>query len=82
MVQWLTVVLALLGFAYNGYKDYANGSLKPVQTGNTTKIQYPIQYCLMAYDPNIDKVFYRHDNGQWYDYPPEQRRYSSSSQYK
>jgi hypothetical protein len=79
MVQWLTVVLALLGFAYNGYKDYASGNLKPLTTQKDgVKPVYPVQYCLMAYDPNIDKVFYQHENGQWYDYPPQQRRYAAS----
>lgn len=77
MVQWVTVLLALLGFAYNGYKDYSSGQLK-VSTNNAVKTNYPIQYCLMAYDPNVDKVFYQHENGQWYDYPPQQRRYSAT----
>lgn len=81
MVQWVTVVLALLGFAYNGYKDYANGQLKPLTNQeNSVKTNYPIQYCLMAYDPNTDKVYYQHENGTWYDYPPQQRRYASTPQ--
>lgn len=81
MVQWLTVVLALLGFAYNGYKDYANGNLKPLTNQqDSVKTNYPIQYCLMAYDPNTDKVYYQHENGTWYDFPPQQRRYASSTQ--
>ena len=81
MVQWVTVVLALLGFAYNGYKDYSNGNLKVLTTSdNSVKTNYPIQYCVMAYDPNLDKVFYQHENGQWHDYPPQQRRYASSTQ--
>jgi len=33
----------------------------------------------MAYDPNVNKVFYQHENGQWYDFPPEQRKYSTVS---
>ena len=81
MVQWVTVVLALLGFAYNGYKDYSNGNLKVLTTSdNSVKTNYPIQYCVMAYDPNLDKVFYQHENGQWHDYPPQQRRYATPSQ--
>jgi hypothetical protein len=79
MVQWITVVLALLGFAYNGYKDYANGNLQPLtKQEDSVKTNYPIQYCLMAYDPNSDKVYYQHENGTWYDHPPQQRRYSST----
>ena len=81
MVQWVTVVLALLGFAYNGYKDYAAGQLKVLTNqGNSVKTNYPIQYCLMAYDPNTDKVYYQHENGTWYDYPPQQRRYEATPQ--
>lgn len=82
MVQWVTVVLALLGFAYNGYKDYANGNLQPLtKQEDSVKTNYPIQYCLMAYDPNSDKVYYQHENGTWYDHPPQQRRYSSTPQH-
>lgn len=81
MVQWITVVLALLGFAYNGYKDYASGNLKVLTKENdSVKTNYPIQYCLMAYDPNSDKVYYQHENGTWYDYPPQQRRYEATPQ--
>jgi len=82
MVQWITVVLALLGFAYNGYKDYTNGNLQPLTNQeDSVKTNYPIQYCLMAYDPNSDKVYYQHENGTWYDDPPQQRRYASTSKH-
>lgn len=82
MVQWVTVVLALLGFAYNGYKDYASGNLKSLTNQqDSVKSNYPIQYCLMAYDPNTNKVYYQHENRTWYDYPPEQRRYSSTPEH-
>lgn len=73
MIQWMGVLIAVLGLAYNGFKDYQKGDIKIPQL---TKPVYPIQYCLMAYDPNLDKVFYQHENGQWHDYPPQQRRYS------
>jgi hypothetical protein len=79
MIQWISVLIALLGFAYNGVKDYQHGEINiPVLENKKelTKPVYPIQYCLMAYDPNLDKVFYQHENGQWYDYAPQQRRYS------
>jgi hypothetical protein len=83
MLQWVGVIIALLGLAYNGVKDYQTGTIKiPELTPKKelTKVVYPVQYCLMAYDPNVDKVFYQHENGQWYDYPPQQRRYASSTQ--
>jgi uncharacterized membrane protein YebE (DUF533 family) len=78
MIQWIGVLIAVLGLAYNGFKDYQKGDIKIPQL---TKPVYPIQYCLMAYDPNLDKVFYQHENGQWYDYAPQQRRYSSSPEH-
>ena len=84
MIQWIGVVIAVLGLAYNGIKDYQKGDIKISrlpQKQVLTKITYPVQYCLMAYDPNLNKVFYLHENGQWHDYAPEQRRYPSSSQY-
>jgi len=84
MIQWIGVVIAVLGLAYNGIKDYQKGDIKISrlpQKQVLTKITYPVQYCLMAYDPNLNKVFYLHDNGQWHDYAPEQRRYPSSSQH-
>ena len=84
MLQWVGVIIALLGLAYNGVKDYQTGTIKIpelTQKKELTKVVYPIQYCLMAYDPNVDKVFYQHENGTWYDYPPQQRRYSPSQEH-
>ena len=82
MIQWIGVIIALLGLAYNGVKDYQKGDIKIPKLPKKevlTKVVYPVQYCLMAYDPNIDKVFYLHENGQWHDYAPQQRRYGPSS---
>ena len=81
MIQWIGVVIAVLGLAYTGVKDYQKGDIhlpKLPQKQVLTKPVYPIQYCLMAYDPNIDKVFYLHENGLWYDYAPQQRRYETA----
>jgi hypothetical protein len=79
MIQWIGVLITLLGLAYTGVKDYQKGEIKiPTIQKPLTVVKYPIQYCLMAYDPNLDKVFYLHENGQWYDYAPEQRRYAAS----
>jgi len=84
MIQWIGVLIALLGLAYNGVKDYQKGDIKLPklpQKQVLTKPVYPVQYCLMAYDPNVNKVFYLHENGQWYDYAPQQRRYASTQEY-
>jgi hypothetical protein len=85
MIQWIGVLVAVLGLAYNGLKDFQKGEIKlPVlqeEEKVLTKPVYPIQYCLMAYDPNVNKVFYQHENGQWYDYAPRQRIYSASPEH-
>lgn len=77
MIQWIGVLVTILGLAYTGLKDYQKGEIK---LPTRQKIVYPVQYCLMAYDPNIDKIFYQHETGQWHDYPPQQRRYATPSQ--
>lgn len=82
MIQWIGVVFTLLGLVYTGVKDYQKGDIKIPQIQKPLTVQkYPIQYCLMAYDPNLDKVFYLHDNGQWYDYAPTQRRYATTPEH-
>ena len=83
MIQWIGVAIALVGFIWNGVKDYQKGEIKiPAlpQQKQLTKVVYPIQYCLMAYDPNLDKVFYRHEDGIWYEFPPTQRKYQNQGQ--
>jgi len=83
MIQWIGVIITICGLVYTGFKDIQSGNIKiPSISQNEvlTKTNYPIQYCLMAYDPNLDKVFYLHDNGQWFDYAPPQRRYTTQTQ--
>jgi hypothetical protein len=83
MIQWVGVLITLVGLAYTGLKDYQKGDIKFPQMPQKpalTKVVYPVQYCLMAYDPNVDKVFYLHENGIWHDYAPQQRRYESTPQ--
>ena len=84
MIQWIGVAVAVLGFLWNGVKDYQKGEIKlPTlpQKPVLTNPVYPIQYCLMAYDPNVDKVFYQHEDGKWYEYAPPQRRYATTPQH-
>jgi hypothetical protein len=80
MIQWVGVLIALLGLAYTGVKDYQKGEIKLPKLPTRQKIVYPVQYCLMAYDPNIGKVFYQHENGQWYDFAPQIRKYQDQGQ--
>jgi hypothetical protein len=80
MIQWIGVIFTLVGLLYTGVKDYQKGDIKIPQIQKPlTAVKHPIQYCLMAYDPNIDKVFYLHENGLWYDFAPQQRRYSTTT---
>jgi hypothetical protein len=82
MIQWIGALVAVIGLLYTGVKDYQHGdiSFPKIKQKELTKPKHPIQYCLMAYDPNLNKVFYLHENGQWYDYAPQQRRYETTPQ--
>lgn len=82
MIQWIGIFIALIGLAYNGVKDYQKGDIKLPKLPTRQKIVYPVQYCLMAYDPNVDKVFYQHENGMWYDFAPQIRKYQNQGQEK
>jgi len=80
MIQWIGVLITLLGLAYTGVKDYQKGDIKLPKMPTRQEIKYPIQYCLMAYDPNVKKVFYLHENGQWHDFAPQIREYQNQGQ--
>ena len=84
MIQWIGVLIAIVGLAYNGVKDYQKGDIKLPklpQKQVLTKPVYPIQYCLVAYDPNLNKFFYLHENGLWHEQPPALRRYATTPQH-
>ena len=81
MVQIVSVAIAIFGIIYGVAKDYQNGTIKipyTSQTSQTTETAQPprfmYQYCLMCYDPNIEKVYYQHADGSWRDYPPQQQK--------
>jgi hypothetical protein len=81
VIQWIGVIFTLLGLVYTGVKDYQKGDIKIPKIQKTlTPVKYPVQYCLMAYDPNLKRVFYLHDNGTWYDFPPKIREYPDQNQ--
>jgi len=82
MIQWIGILFTFLGLVYTGVKDYQKGEIqlpKVSQQQGLTKPIYPIQYCLVAYDPNLNKFFYLHENGLWYEQPPELRRYETTA---
>jgi len=78
-MPWIGVFIAIFGLIYTGMKDYQSGSIKIpvisyVQKKTEQPIKYDYQYCLMCYDPNIDKVYYQHEDGSWRDYAPQQKK--------
>ena len=83
-MQWATIVLAVLGLIYNGYKDYSNGQIKvPLTNTNQSvesKTQMPIMYWQVAFDPNTGKMYHLHKDGKWYDQPPQVREHSNQNQ--
>ena len=84
MIQWVTIVLGLLSFVYTGYKDYSNGQLKTPLTntvnGVESKVQLPVIYWQVAFDPNTGKIYHLHKDGKWYDQPPQISEYTNQSQ--
>lgn len=83
MVQWVTIVLGVLGLIYNGYKDYSNGQIKSPLTIQNQTVEYkqqPIVYWQVAFDPNTGKMYHLHQDGKWYDGPPQVREYQNQNQ--
>lgn len=81
-MQYVGIILTIIGLAWAGFKDIQSGTVQiwPEPPEPLTEEIWPVQYCLMAYDPNADRVWYQHENGQWYDYPPQQRRRPAKTQ--
>jgi hypothetical protein len=84
MVQWVTILLGVLGLVYNGYKDYSSGQIKaPLTVQNQSvesKVQQPIMYWQVAFDPNTGKMYHLHKDGKWYDQPPQVREHQNQNQ--
>jgi len=83
-MQWATIVLAILGLIYNGYKDVSNGQVKlpltTTQNSVESRTQMPIVYWQVAFDPNTGKMYHLHKDGKWYDQPPQVREYQNQGQ--
>lgn len=82
MIQWITILIAMMGLVYNGYKDYTNGQIKLPLTQQKNSVQYkkPIMYWQVAFDPNTGKLYHLHQDGIWYDQPPQIREHSDQNQ--
>ena len=81
MVQIVGVVIAVIGLAIGILKDYQSGNIRIPQIAQTSQkeqitqpVRFQYQYCLMCYDPNLEKVFYQHADGSWRDYAPQQQK--------
>jgi hypothetical protein len=78
MIQWIGLGLAIIGFMYNGFKDYQNGAIKvaPLTTQNQS-VEYPkqepIRYYQAAFNPNTGKIYFLYPDGQWYEQIPQIR---------
>ena len=76
MIQWIGLGLALISFAYNGFKDYQNGAIKVSPLTNQTQVvkqQQPMKYYQAAFDPNTGKIYFLNPDGQWYEQIPQIR---------
>ena len=78
MIQWVGLGLALIGFLYNGFKDYQNGTIKIAPlTNQTSAVEYarpqPIMTWQVAFDPNTGKLYHQHQDGKWYEQVPQIR---------
>lgn len=78
MIQWVGLGLAIIGFLYNGFKDYQNGVIKvaPLTTQNQTvesTQRLPIMTWQVAFDPNSGKLYHLHPDGQWHEQVPQIR---------
>lgn len=78
MIQWVGLGLAIIGFLYNGFKDYQNGVIKvaPLTTQNqsvkSTK-QESIRYYQAVYDAATGKFHVLGTDGVWYEQVPKIR---------
>lgn len=85
MIQWVGLGLAIIGFLYNGFKDYQNGVIKVAPLTNQNQIvestkQQPIRYYQAVYDSATGKFHVLGTDGKWYEQVPQvygQTQYSS-----
>jgi hypothetical protein len=84
MIQWVTIVIGVIGLIYNGYKDYSTGQIKSPLTIQQQQVEskprMPIMYWQVAFDPNTGKLYHLNRDGKWYDGPPQVREYQNQSQ--
>lgn len=80
VLQWIGVVLTVLGLALNSYKEIKNEPLGQSLLGfnnnnktEQTTTQNTVQYVtiVVAYDHASGIHYFQHLDGKWYNYPPK-----------
>lgn len=69
-VLLIGIVVSLSGLGYSNTKPQQSTMSPPSYQ------YYVTQTCWTAYDTNNHRVLYLHNNGYWYDFPPQVRQYT------
>jgi hypothetical protein len=83
VVQLLVGLLGLFVLIWGEAKHYIESHPEIISTFELeVKKAEPLQYYnyQVAYDPNSDKIWYYYGDGNWYDKPPQIRKYQNQSQ--
>jgi len=83
VVQLIVALLGLVVLVWGEMKHYADSHPEIVDTFRLERKQaQPLQYFMyqVAYDPNNNKTWYLHNDGLWYDKPPQIRKRENQSQ--
>jgi len=72
VIQWIGVILTIVGLAINGYKEYNTNNNSVVKENSTTNTANRYQYLniVVAYDCVNKTHLFQHLDGKWYSYPP------------
>jgi hypothetical protein len=73
VIQWIGVVLTVLGLALNTYKEIGVGQEVFVKNKEPQQNQNSVQYVTItiAYDHSSGVHYFQHLDGKWYLYPPK-----------
>lgn len=83
VIQFLAALLGAFILIWGEYKNYVDKHPEIISTEDLTKHKLqPILYYnyQVAYDPNSNKIWYYYSDGNWYDKPPQIRKYQDQSQ--
>jgi hypothetical protein len=83
VVQLVVALLGLVVLVWGEMKHYADSHPEMMTTFDLeAKKAEPLQYFMyqVAYDPNNKKTWYLHNDGLWYDKPPQIRKRENQNQ--